>query len=54
MHLRLLPEKGKYNSRGVKMEMLVTKFSKGKYRNEGDLFNEPISSNNVTSNLWAK
>ena len=29
------------------MEMLVTKFSKGKYRNEGDLFNEPISSENV-------
>lgn len=47
MHLRLLPEKGKYNSRGVKMEMLVTKFSKGKYRNEGELFNEPISAENV-------
>ena len=29
------------------MEMLVTKFSKGKYRNEGDLFNEPISAENV-------
>ena len=29
------------------MEMLVTKFSKGKYRNEGDLFNEPISADNV-------
>ena len=29
------------------MEMLVTKFSKGKYRNEGDLFNEPISNENV-------
>ena len=29
------------------MEMLVTKFSKGKYRNEGDLFNEPISAGNV-------
>ena len=27
--------------------MLVTKFSKGKYRNEGDLFNEPISNENV-------
>ena len=27
MHLRLLPEKGKYKFRGVKMEMLVTKFS---------------------------
>ena len=25
------------------MEMLVTKFSKGKYRNEGELFSEPIS-----------
>ena len=47
MHLRLLPEKGKYKFRGVKMEMLVTKFSKGKYRNEGDLFNEPISNENV-------
>ena len=29
------------------MEMLVTKFSKGKYRNEGDLFAEPISAQNV-------
>ena len=29
------------------MEMLVTKFSNGKYRNEGDLFNEPISAENV-------
>ena len=29
------------------MEMLVTKFSKGKYRNEGELFNEPISAGNV-------
>ena len=29
------------------MEMLVTKFSNGKYRNEGDLFEEPISANNV-------
>ena len=29
------------------MEMLVTKFSKGKYRNESDLFAEPISSDNV-------
>ena len=47
MHLRLLPEKGKYKFRGVKMEMLVTKFSKGKYRNEGDLFAEPISNENV-------
>ena len=27
--------------------MLVTKFSKGKYRNEGELFAEPISSDNV-------
>ena len=29
------------------MEMLVTKFSNGKYRNEGDLFAEPISNKNV-------
>ena len=29
------------------MEMLVTKFSNGKYRNEGDLFKEPISADNV-------
>ena len=29
------------------MEMLVTKFSKGKYRNEGELFAEPISAQNV-------
>ena len=29
------------------MEMLVTKFSNGKYRNEGKLFDEPISSENV-------
>ena len=29
------------------MEMLVTKFSDGKYRNEGELFDEPISANNV-------
>ena len=29
------------------MEMLVTKFSKGKYRNEGELFAEPISDGNV-------
>ena len=47
MHLRLLPEKGKYNPRGVKMEMLVTKFSNGKYRNEDKLFAESISENNV-------
>ena len=31
----------------MKMEMLVTKFSKGKYRNESDLFAEPISKDNV-------
>ena len=30
-----------------KMEMLVSKFSKGKYRNEGELFSEPISKDNV-------
>ena len=47
MHLRLLPEKGKYKFRGVKMEMLVTKFSNGKYRNESELFDEPISNENV-------
>ena len=29
------------------MEMLVTKFSNGKYRNEGELFAEPISEKNV-------
>ena len=29
------------------MEMLVTKFSNGKYRNEGELFNELISNENV-------
>ena len=29
------------------MEMLVTKFSNGKYRNEGELFAEPISADNV-------
>ena len=29
------------------MEMLVTKFSNGKYRNEGELFSEPISKDNV-------
>ena len=29
------------------MEMLVTKFSNGKYRNEGELFDEPISYENV-------
>ena len=29
------------------MEMLVKKFSKGKYRNEGELFAEPISTDNV-------
>ena len=29
------------------MEMLVTKFSNGKYRNEGELFEERISDENV-------
>ena len=29
------------------MEMLVTKFSKGKYRNERELFSEPISATSV-------
>ena len=31
----------------LKMEMLVTKFSKGKYKNELELFEEPISAENV-------
>ena len=29
------------------MEMLVTKFSKGKYSNESELFSESISADNV-------
>ena len=29
------------------MKMLVTKFSDGKYKNEGELFAEPISDDNV-------
>ena len=29
------------------MEMLVTKFSKGKYKNELELFSEPISKDNI-------
>ena len=29
------------------MKMLVTKLSNGKYRNEGELFSEPISEENV-------
>ena len=29
------------------MEMLVSKFSKGKYKNELELFEEPISAENV-------
>ena len=29
------------------MKMLVTKLSKGKYANEGQLFAEPISDSNV-------
>ena len=29
------------------MTMLVTKFSNGKHQNEGELFAEPISENNV-------
>ena len=52
MHLRLLPEKGKYKFRGVKMEILVTKFSKGKYRNEGD--SSQSQSLPRTSNSWAR
>ena len=47
MPLAPLPDFGEYNFRGVRMEMLVTKFSNGKYRNEGELFAEPISVDNV-------
>lgn len=47
MLLAPLPDPGEYNFRGVRMEMLVTKFSNGKYRNEGELFAEPISVDNV-------
>ena len=44
----LLPEKGRINSEVKKeMKMLVTKFSSGKYHNEGELFAEAISSDNV-------
>ena len=42
-----LARKRQINSEDVKMEMLVTKFSNGKYRNEGELFDEPISNENV-------
>ena len=42
------PKKAKSNSEVyLKMEMLVTKFSKGKYKNELELFSEPISKDNV-------
>ena len=47
MPLAPLPDPGEYNFRGVRMEMLVTKFSNGKYRNEGELFAEPIKVDNV-------
>ena len=47
MPLAPLPDSGEYNFRGVRMEMLVTKFSNGKYRNEGELFAEPIKVDNV-------
>ena len=47
MPLAPLPDFGEYNFRGVRMEMLVTKFSNGKYRNEGELFAEPIKVYNV-------
>lgn len=46
MLLDLLPEKGKYKFRCVKMEMLVTKFLNGKYRKENELFVGPISNEN--------
>ena len=37
------------------MEMLVTKFSNGTYRNEGELFSEPISAELPrTSSLWVR
>ncbi len=29
------------------MTILVTKFSSSKYKNEGELFTEPISENNI-------
>ena len=46
MHSTSYPKKA--NTNLVKqMEMLVTKFSKEKYRNEGELFAEPISTDNV-------
>ena len=39
------------------MEMLVTKFSNGKYRNEGELFDEPTRisciQRRVSKNLYA-
>ena len=47
MLLCLLPEKGKINLGGSLMKMLVTKLSHGKYANEGQLFAEPISDDNV-------
>ena len=40
MLLRRLPEKGYTIRGGIQMEMLVTKFSNGKYRNQGELFAE--------------
>ena len=45
--LRLLSKKGRINFGGDKMKMLVTKLSNGKYENEGELFAEPISDDNV-------
>ena len=34
----------------LKKEMLVTKFSTGKYRKEGELCSEPISRNDIRGN----
>lgn len=34
------------------MQLLVSKFSHGKYQNEGELFAEPVSPQNVNS--WAR
>ena len=36
------------------MKMLVTKLSHGKYANEGQLFAEIISADNVKLRKWAK
>ena len=41
------PKKAKLFTEAIKMKMLVTKLSKGKYANEGQLFAEVISNDNV-------